>query len=197
MGRGSSKTGALDLGDNMGAINFFNSPPPPGGASGEWDRNITEDERMSIIGYTGSDFEYINAALRGGDMDSYIEHQVDEIDSGISKFNLKQDIKVYRGVDSLVVKQALGTTDPDEINANFKGGVFKDNGFMSTSTNKQKTFSGAQFEISVKRGRGKGAFVAPISSFKSESEFLLKRGTELKITGASYKGGRLHIQCEC
>ena len=198
MGRGSSnagkKTPFTTFDTDSDAYKYFMSPE---GGFTKWKDGMTGGEKKSVEGYTGIDYKQINARLREGDDLGSYKKQVDEIDSAISKFNLKKNIKVYRGTGMHVAQMMFGTTNPKEIEAKFKGGTIKDKGYMSSSTNKNKTFNGGfRLHITVKKGKGKGAYIAPISNFEGESEFLIKRGANLKITGARNKGSDLIVYAE-
>ena len=135
--------------------------------------------------YTGDRYIEINGRLRDGNMNG-VENEVQQLDSAISKFELKNDIEVHRGISSTALSQWFGTDDVDEINSKFKGGTIQDKGFVSTSTSPDKAFfEKVKLRITVKKGKGKGAYIAPISNYKRESEFLLKRNSTFKIKGAS------------
>ena len=206
MGRGSSgagKGGGKVMNTNKDAIDYFTSPPPPGGSYGDWSDKLTAAEDNWIYEYTGVSYRTINERLRNGHTNG-IEQAVACMDDGIAKFELKDDIKVYRGVSSSALKDLFGNRyiSADEINKNFKGATVRDKAYLSTATNPGASFGGrVRFEITVRKGKGKGAFVAPMSKHKSESEFLLKRSTPLKIKGARRTGeppfDTLIIECEC
>ncbi len=111
--------------------------------------------------------------------------QIRAMDSAIEKSELDKPIVVNRKSDASLLG---GLTDPEEIMERFGGRVIQDPGFLSTSATKK----GAQikgdiiYRISVPAGKGRGAFIDPMSQF-NESEFLLKRGTKLVVMNA-YKG---------
>lgn len=127
--------------------------------------------------------EYINAEA----MKSF----ANDLDSAINKFELKDNIVVYRGIDD----DALRGLDFNNI----IGSVYKDDGYMSTSPI-HVDFIGrkdAILEIRVPAGKGKGAYVNSLSGFKDEEyEFLLKRGTRCKIEAVDASGEKPVIKME-
>lgn len=172
------------------AYNFFGV----GGSDGAypvWEKAITSGERDATVYYTGSAYTSINKLLRNDGYDSssgQMRNTIDNIDKAISKFDLKKNLTVYRGSGAQLVG---GYTTAAEINANMKGAIVRDKGFMSTSAVHGSQFSGKlKYEIKVPKGKGRGAFVAPISHFKHENEFLLKRGTQFKVMGAKVVNGQ-------
>ena len=203
MGRGSSgagKSGGKILATNGDAIDYFTSPPPPGGSFGDWEKKLTALEKNTTVNYTGSAYEGINRRLREGAALGGYKMDVEGIDDAIAKFELKDDIKVYRGTSSSALKSLFGDRHitAEDINKKFKGAVVRDKAYLSTATNPGASFGGwVRFEITVRKGKGKGAFLAPISKHKSESEFLLKRNAGLKIKGArTDEYGYTIIECE-
>lgn len=171
------------------AYNFFGV----GGSDGAypvWERAITNGERESTVLYTGSAYTSINGILRGVGIEkasAQMRGTIENIDKAIEKFELKKNLTVYRGSSAQLIG---GYTTAEEINANLKGAIVRDKGFMSTSAVHKSAFSGAvKYEIRVPKGKGRGAFVAPISHFKHENEFLLKRGSYFRVMGAKVVNG--------
>ena len=143
----------------------------------KWRNDITREEDNSVFEYTGDAYIGINEGLRTGEgfSEDYYEFMVNDIDSAIGKFNLKQNIVVYRGVS----KAAFGGAGPEV------GAILQDKGFMSTTVKKSVAASfdkGYILKINVPKGKGRGAYVRSISQFSNEHEFLMKRSSKLKIT---------------
>lgn len=139
----------------------------------EWRNNITSSELDATIEYTGSAYTSINNALRKGT--GHYKDTIDEIDKSISKFNLKQNITVYRGVSSAAFGGAL-----PEV-----GTILQDKGFMSTTVKKSVAADfdkGYILKINVPKGKGRGAYVRSVSNYSYEYEFLMKRSSKLKVT---------------
>ena len=151
-----------------------------------WQSDINSDERAAVIDYTGSEYQKINSCLRSNGYDTaskFLKTKIDRIDADIEKFVLSKTLTVLRGSSEHLVG---GYTTAAEINANLKGAIVRDKAFMSTSAVSGDQFPGKiLYQITVPKGKGRGAFVAPISNFKTENEFLLKRGTQFKVLGAS------------
>lgn len=141
----------------------------------KWRDNITSAELDATIEYTGSAYTSINNALRKDT--GYYKDTINEIDKSISKFNLKQDIIVYRGVSSAAFD---GGVIPEV------GTILQDKGFMSTTVRKSVASDfdkGYILKINVPKGKGRGAYVKSISNYPNEHEFLMKRSSKLKVTG--------------
>lgn len=174
-----------------------------------WRGKTTEEERDTIRDYTGEDYTYINRALRGNsvlasmmsDKEKAVRfEQASKISSGISKYGLNENIIVYRGVslDALGIHGVFDSKISEGMK-NLVGTVYKDEGFMSTSAVKSSSFAskGVVMSIKVPKGKGRGAWVKPLSNFSGENEFLLQRSSSLKITKAERDaGGRWEIEAE-
>ncbi|WP_426447586.1 ADP-ribosyltransferase [Paenibacillus sp. S-38] len=147
----------------------------------EWEKKVAPAylkslnalETSAITKYTGSAYSTINKSLRAGNPPDDL---VNNISSGLRKFELEEHITVYRGLYSNIfgpVDEMVGleVTDP---------------GYMSTSLLSSTSFSGTvKMEIKVPAG-SRGALVNPISLFQdSEYEFLLDRNSTIKIVEAS------------
>ncbi len=156
-----------------------------------WMKNLTKDEKDSILDYTAGGYRDINDYFRKrGAWKEINEEKVKKIseylDSAISKYRLKENITVQRGtmedaLDNMISKYG------NEI-SNFVGKVFHDNGYVSTTAlhgNAVATTKPVIFEISVPAGVGRGAYVNELSGFTdAEYEFLLRRGASYTITAA-------------
>lgn len=144
----------------------------------DWKYDMTGKERDTLTDYTETFFSRVNYDLRWDNTEDF-EKQISELDSAISKFNLTSDIVTYRGVS----KSAFGGGVP-EI-----GSIISDKAYLSTSIDKsvvEKNFNkGYILKINVPKGKGRGAYVDSISYHKGEREFLMKRGSKLKITGTA------------
>ena len=156
------------------------------GMFNDWRDKLTYEESKAVRRYTSNEYRVINGALRGSDpsrASADIRECIDDITSGLSKFNLKKSITVYRGAESEIFG---GFKTAKEINAMARAGArLVDKGFMSTSAAEGDQFGGRyRFIITVPAGIGRGAYVAPMSHFHSENEFLLQRGTTFKISKA-------------
>ena len=112
-----------------------------------------------------------------------LEKQRTDMDSAIDKFELKKPIVVTRRSNADLVG---GLTDPDAIMERFGGRVVRDPGYLSTSTNPHPPLIDGNilYKIAVPAGKGRGAYLDPMSKFQGEKEFLLKRNTEMVVMRA-------------
>lgn len=158
-----------------------------------WENDITYDEENTVFDYTGALYSPLNESLRDGDTRGF-ENEIKNLDSAIKKFNLEDNIVVYRGIGSGGSKNLFGSYNitPEMINSNFVGTVIQDKAYMSTSIKSSVAydFSSPIIKINVPKGKGRGAYVNSVSQYKNkEYEFLMKRGSNLKITGADKSMG--------
>lgn len=157
-----------------------------------WEKSLTDQEHEALIQYSNGEegtFESINNYLWSGG-ENYYADDIKALDKAVSKFNLKEDIVVYRGTEG---------ADFDLS----KGSIITQKGFTSTST----SFDSAEsyvtsvesdwmeqptvLKITVPKGKGRAAYIANTATFvPEESEVLLKRNSRLKITGTQKIKGR-------
>lgn len=173
----------------------------------QWRKQINSSEKNEIQGYTGSGYVSINGVLRETSnppsqvKDSYLA-MADNISSAVSKFELNDNITVFRGVNL----DAFGLSGGDDMFSTatekgmkaLVGTTFVDKGFMSTSAVKSAAFNSkdARMTINVPKGKGRGAWVKPLSFYSHEDEFLLQKGSGLKITKVEKVGGHWEIQAD-
>lgn len=155
---------------------------------GKWLKRLSSRERQVVSDYCGDEYYDINSYLRhtgdwkGIDVD-YTEEFVKNLDSAIDKFNLTDDITVFRGVD----ENAISNLDLNHL----VGKIYEDKGYMSTSPIRPNIVNDRPvlFEIQIPSGNGRGAYVNSLSGFKNEEfEFLLKRGTKCEVTSVDLSG---------
>ena len=169
----------------------------------DWERELNNNTEQfnSLYNYTGTFYKAANSYLRKTKKSDYIGYsptdlktRIKAIDTALSKFDLKNNIMVYRGSTNHLIGGAKTVEDVKKI----VGSVVRDKGFMSTSTRKSSAFSDdVHYEIKVPKGKGRGAYVGTVSHFGHEKEFLLNRGTQFKVLGAREgKFGKLIVQLE-
>ena len=159
-----------------------------------WERNLTDFEYQSIVAYCGSKWTYpLNNWLRGitnpnAEKHEYTEHELNimttitqHLDQVIKSYNIKKPMVLHRQVRIDVLEKFM----------NAPNGIYRDNGFIST-TPIQGSFDLGNVEkldmiIKVPSGKGIGAWIAPISGCWDENEFLLARGTGFKTTSVDVK----------
>lgn len=151
---------------------------------GKWMSGLTDNMKSAVTMYTKGLDRLANGLLRGTSHDSYsadtmrkLHNAISTLEQALDRFELKDDIVVHRKASSSLL--ADFTKSPD--------GVWMDDGFTSTSTVKG-SFSGhidggtIDIVIKVPKGKGRGAWVSPVSHFPHENEFLLNRGSMFKVT---------------
>lgn len=171
-----------------------------GSETERWRKKIGKTKQDNIYDYTGKGYRDINKLLRGtkefSDEERFeLEHKIDSISQSIEKFNLNQNIQVYRAMD-VDIAEVFGTADANEL---AKGYIFTEKAFSSTTAVKGSNwfFDGnVSLTINVPKGQGHGAWVKPISRVKSENEFLLNKGASYKFTSAHYEGSTLVVECD-
>lgn len=158
---------------------------------GKWMKSLSSDEKDSISDYTGGGYYDLNNYLRKvGDWKS-VDAEKEEflaknIDSAISRYKLKDNIQVQRGVmedalDSLIEQYG------DDISG-LIGKTYRDSGYMSTTVlhgNPVATVKPVIFEIEVPAGTGRGAYVNQLAGQyqDAEYEFLIRRNASFLIKG--------------
>ena len=154
----------------------------------QWINALTKDETKAVAYYCADGYGNLNTYLRQTPGAEYIDPSAmkafaNDLDSAISKFELKDNITVYRGIDD----NALAELDLNNI----VGSIYEDKGYMSTSPIHADIVDrkDALMEIQVSAGKGKGAYVNSLSGYKDEEyEFLLKRGTNCEILSVDLSG---------
>jgi len=162
----------------------------------QWAKNLTRPERQAVTGYTGTDYEAINRRLRmDGGRTSTRSQRVMNMDSALAKGSAPRDVQMHRGTTARNLVEAF---DRGEYRP---GGTFVDHGFMSTSANPSVSDSfgagrGIGFRVNIPKG-SPGAYVGHISAFShNEAEFIIPRGTPMRITSVTREGGRRIIEME-
>lgn len=175
--------GVLEERDEEREILRFESPEEVktwvGDYEVEYIKALTNDERDAVKDYTLVGYSGVNRYLRGKSEASPEDLRlIEELDKAISKFTLKDDILVYRNVG----RDALPPYGFDIMD--LVGKEYNDKAFMSTSVLKDGAFSryDVMLEITVPKGKGNGAYINGLSTFKDEEyEFLIKRDATFKI----------------
>lgn len=168
--------------------------------SKKWVNNLTREEYNAIHEYTGSTYREINNELRGLSSTSYYAKTSQRISEGLSKFQLKENMMVFRGsdldmlyhlgFDKVYEDMMMYGGEKKELNAIKKtlmGEVLVDKGFMSTSAVSGNNFDkDILFKIELDKTFKGAAFVKDLSQFAHENEVLLDKGTGLVVKDVSY-----------
>ena len=96
------------------------------------------------------------------------------LESAINKFDLQDNIKIYRRAEISLLKYFEKILQ--------SGGIFQDDGFTSCTALKiGSTDNEIEIVVLVPKGKGYGAYIAPLSAFPEECEFVLNHGTIFKV----------------
>lgn len=105
-----------------------------------------------------------------------IKQQVKHLESSISRFELNDNVMFHRLADISLMKFFQTVWAKDEF--------FQDEDFTDTSAlhidAPNKNF--IELKILVPMGKGRGAYLAPMSDFPEECQFTLNRGTIYKVS---------------
>src|SRR5690606_15025237 len=153
-----------------------------------WLASLTETEKQAINRYSGSAYRYINGNLRRGENDVEWNKVANDISSAIRKFDLMENLVLYRGMDNLFegipIEQLIGFE-------------YTDKAFQSTSLLEKSSFDGAMKMVIRIPAGSRAALINPISEFKDlEYEMLLDKDTRLRILEAEQKEGILYLVTE-
>lgn len=157
----------------------------------QWQKSLSEAEDYAIGDYTGGGYYDINAYLRKtGDWENinsaFVEQQIKGLDSAISRYELKENIRVQRGVMNDVLDRLVEDNDVKESLSELLGKKFRESAYSSTTVvqgNGVATAKPTIFDIEIPAGVGRGAYVNQLAGqFQdTEYEFLLKRGATFTI----------------
>lgn len=168
---------------------FFNNPVE------SFLKALSNEQKDAISSYTSVGAAKCNGYLRNPkDHESLnipvITDMIQQLDSAIDLFYLSESIKTYRAFDKTVVfPQVTDLTD-------LVGEDYSDVAFMSTTPLVDTVREYADtwgcdtiFEISLRKGKGKGAYINELSHFKDEEyEFLLRRDSKFIIQEVDTSG---------
>lgn len=165
-----------------------------GGATDQWIKTLNLDERSAVNWYTGSAYEKFNDALRNGDPLNKTQAKNDQLlQSAMDKYTLDKPTVFHRGSSSDLLG---GAHTVDQINA-MVGSVVQDDAYLSTSAHSKGGFGGEiKYHINTPAGKGIGAYVISLSQFPHENEFLFRKGSAFKVTGAYEENGQVHCNLE-
>lgn len=176
----------------------------------KWYNELTEEEKNAIYTYTGSDYHNFNNIKRFGidkafklseefwleehgeaDLDLALKRvreaktKIPFLEKALSDFAPEKSFKAYRGTGSV---SALGE-DLGYINLEVGQKLTLDKSFTSFSLDKNyaREFAidgeGADilFEVTVRKGQKTGAYIAELSDFNPEKEYLMKPNLKYNV----------------
>lgn len=152
---------------------------------------LTAEERAAFVAYTGSRFREINDALRS---EERLTPEAEKISAALDRAQSPVDAVVYRGIRGPAARQFR--------DANLEpGDVFYDKSFASTSMSMDvaRNFMAADqgnaiMLVITLPERTKGLYIARLSKYPDEQEFLLQRGTEMKVKRWDPAAGILEVE---
>lgn len=107
-------------------------------------------------------------------INNYIKNEIANMENGISKFDLPDNIVAYRRADIALLDYFEKVLQSD--------GIVLDDGFITTTLLKiGLTENKLEIYILVPKGVGHGAYIVPMSVALEECEFVLNRGTFFKV----------------
>lgn len=176
----------------------------------KWYNELTEEEKNAIYTYTGSDYHNFNNIKRFGidkafklseefwleehgeaDLDFALKRvreaktKIPFLEKALSDFAPEKSFKAYRGTGSV---SALGE-DLGYMNLEVGQKLTLDKSFTSFSLDKNyaREFAidgeGADilFEVTVRKGQKTGAYIAELSDFNPEKEYLMKPNLKYNV----------------
>ena len=121
---------------------------------------------------------------------------VQHTENAIQKFELPTPITVHRYMEAT----------PELVHKFANSDTFIEHAFMSTSAIskvdpelvkkfKTKLSSYIHLEINVPKGSGQGVYIAPLSHYPNQCEFLIDRGAKLKIDDVEPTEDGINVKC--
>lgn len=157
----------------------------------QWQKSLTEAEDYAIGDYTGGGYYDINSYLRKtGDWENinaeFVKQKIKGLDSAISRYELKDNIRVQRGVMNDVIDRLVEDNDVQDSLSELIGKKFRESAYSSTTVVRNNGVATAKptiLDIEIPAGTGRGAYVNQLAGqFQdTEYEFLLKRGSTFTI----------------
>lgn len=148
-------------------------------AKNKWIPFLTAGEKKAIVKYTDVDIYFsVNKALRDATnthMNPMVCEIIKDIESGLKKFRYGENLTVYRSV-----------SEEEYIFIENNNVIYSFSDFKSTTISKIKAFQLSQSKtkhiiLAQLPAYVNGAYIAPLSKFKDEKEFLLNRECNYKI----------------
>lgn len=164
-------------------------------------RDISNEEKDSLYNYMGDDYQDINYVLNNHDLDvpDCILQDIDIITDCLERKEIPREEIVYRGIDSLDILfgDDVQTLTSEELTNRFKGTLFLNEGFVSTSMDEHIAIQFAGFEdgivmrINVPQ-KMKGMYLGAVNRYK-EMEVLFQRSSIFKIEKIEKQGNITYV----
>lgn len=202
--------GAVHLGSTDGAKRFTDKRKAYDhyfeSAAKAWN-GLSEDEKEALWYYTGTEYKWMNNALRSGKYSSgggfaWERNRIDAATSALEKTSLEDAAIVRRGTQPDGVAALFGVGESDlsdkDVQKAMIGQRVIERGFMSTSASESEGFEGINFEIILPKGT-KGIYAEPFSEHGktspknlwdgkksskqvgNENEYLIQRNSTFEI----------------
>lgn len=146
----------------------------------KWRKNLTSDQRQALKAYTGHAYLDINAYYRKHKYGSTLVRREGALmTQALGNFSLPYAATYYRGTTIQALK-AIAKRHKLAL-----GGTLQDLGFASTTISREVAEGFAHnyvLILNVPANRRVGAYIATISDFPAEEEFLVQRKTKFVIT---------------
>ncbi|MFF7949732.1 putative T7SS-secreted protein [Streptomyces griseorubiginosus] len=160
----------------------------------DYAQSLPPDQQAAVRGYTGTEYQQVNAFLRDGDFDTEgVRRQVEHLDKALAGRPLPHDVVVARATNLEHYFREMGSRSP----ADMVGRDFVDKGYMSTSLG-DAAFAHKEAILHLRAPEGTpGLWVEKLSHADvGERELLLGRGNKYTITKAVESDGHWHIYGE-
>ena len=188
----------------FGATNGASTSAPytqHSGVTKDWLFSISQDERKGVRHYTGSSYAAINDGLRNSNiysLNATNQKSIVGTTAALEKGVVPEPFIAHRGSSAHLIT-GTSTCTLQDIQSRI-GSVVADKAFVSSSAVNGKGFSGqVKYHIKTPAGKGIGAYVDTISTFKgkNESEFLFNSGSKYRVLGGyNDNAGQLHCNLE-
>lgn len=196
----------------------YKSFTKPNKYSKEYGKTLTNKEREAIYSYTEEGYKVYNKMLRDKNSMLYNMRMKKHADyfntlsDAIHKYEVKENFVTFRGSspsflkydEEMYNKYMKARTPKAKIKAlqGLLGNTYTEPGYMSTTIDKKVTDSfmnkenSLLFKINVPKGSNQGAYIADVSKYSAEREFLFDKDTSLIFTGINEENGKIILECE-
>ena len=144
----------------------------------------TNEQHVAVNHYKGNGYAAINSNLRNGKTDSYAP----EIHDWLAQAELPQDVTLYRAISGSYAEILRSSLDV--------GTIFRDRGFLSTTTNPGFAESWAedlQLVITAKAGQ-RAAAIRDADAHDGEYEILIQDDSRLLVKSLDFENRRVEVE---